>query len=452
MIMLVLFLLIGIAIMGAGVYAYIHSRRMTKNAPINAVVMECNASFMTIMKQELPCFEITIDVRGPYGSVYKTMKVRNQYEPGDVIKVCYDPDSDKVDLPQNVDQSKGKGPLVLIIFGAIWTAIIGLVMYMTIVPEASDFVGSIIAAFMCLVFVGVGGYLSILGPIKRKKELPNCYVTEGRMVDYLTKRSRSNGKTNTLYTPIYEYYYHGQVRTYESTISSNSSKHRQIGRVVTIVENPYTGKVYCKEDEASSSRLGFVFFVVGILILGVVIHSMFQSSGETASGKYVYLEDGRKIAANEDGFSNEYVEMPKELEYIEYYYLPDEISGKRYGYMIRIYEGYVVQVSIYPTKSMGKMFNQFYVMNADEERVDIAISNVIGNDMEKLIGEDEQDNTIEESIHEDIYYYDGEERVGSSGYNVTSKVFKAIVKDIKDCVPMAVWSDIELQMDEYYSK
>jgi hypothetical protein len=96
-----------------------------------------------------------------------------------------------------------------------------------------------------------------------------CQVVSGRVVDVRTRTQRKDGRTYTMYTPVYNFYYDGNEYTLISPNSSNSPKNATPGRNVSIVINEKTGKLYCREDE--SRGLFIIFGIVGVAIAIAVL-------------------------------------------------------------------------------------------------------------------------------------------------------------------------------------
>lgn len=161
---------------------------------------------------------------------------------------------------------KLKEGIPLILFGMVWWGIAGVLLFASTSETNGQLVMKIFLFIMGLVFATVGGNICFVKPLRRKKDMVDCYTIRGTQVDYTTSYSRKGRK---LYKPIYSYYYNGEEKRLSGSISSNAAKYREIGRMVTIVINNKTGDVYCTEDASSERRLGAVFFLAGLGVLAL---------------------------------------------------------------------------------------------------------------------------------------------------------------------------------------
>lgn len=121
---MILFFIIGLAVMGLGIFAMVHSRRMDKLGKTYATVSSCVESSLQIMSASIPCYEVTFEIPTSYGVTYKTIKDEKSYNVGDTVEIFYDAEADKVELAKNVSPKNSKGPLLLIGFGAMICALI----------------------------------------------------------------------------------------------------------------------------------------------------------------------------------------------------------------------------------------------------------------------------------------------------------------------------------------
>ena len=120
---MLLFFIIGLAVIGLGIFAIVHSRRMNKLGKIRARVQNCIETYMQIGPESVKCYEVTFEVPTAYGVTYVTTKDNQQYDIDDYVDVFYDESRGTVEFPKNVSTNDIKGPLILIGFGILWCAL-----------------------------------------------------------------------------------------------------------------------------------------------------------------------------------------------------------------------------------------------------------------------------------------------------------------------------------------
>lgn len=297
---MILFFALGLGIIGLGIFALIHSKRMYKLGKVSATVQNCVERYMQIGDENVTYYEVTLEVPTAFGVTYVTMKDNQSYSIGDIIQVFYDESRGRVELPKNIVTENSKGPYLIIGFGVL---ICALLLW------SADFTSS-------------------------KREKPS----------YPSKETVQNGK----------------------------------------------------------------------------------------------------ITLNEKGYSNEYIEMPDNEKYSEYFYTPNTES-EDYAYNIKIYHNGVGMVTLFPSKTTGKAFNQFFAFYINEEKLKEVVE-----DSEKYKFSDFINEKSTEKITYYIYYYDGKEREGSGGYIIPSTLYKKVVEHIEGCVPKNVWDAIDNEMEKYY--
>ncbi len=261
---MILFFLIGIALIVLGIYVIIKNKRMLKGKRVHAVVQGCVPSYNNLASGEIPCMEITLEIPTSYGIIYKTMKDFDTYNQGDTIEIYYDEKRDRMELAENVQQNRGAGPYACIGFGVLICIIIGLVEAMEYSEPVRQNAPRMLGYALSLAFVVVGFWSGILRPYRKNREMVHCHTVEGQIVDY--ERKRSGRRQDITYCPTYEFYKNGKLVRMESTVSGNSKKYCQIGRKVTIVINDVTGETHCKEDLQTSMKMGIFFFIAGIVL------------------------------------------------------------------------------------------------------------------------------------------------------------------------------------------
>lgn len=447
---MILFFLIGVLIMVLGIKVLISEKKKEKSNRLTAVVQNCRESYMDTEASGQGKYEITLEVHTDFGVTYKTINSRDSHNIGEILHVYYDVQEDTVQLTSNVN-SNIKGGWAIIGFGAIWCALLALPMLAQTSEKAGEIIGSIFAFGLPLLFVVIGFNLSVVKSMKIKKEMVHCTTVQGRIVDYRTKRSRKHGTT---YQPAYGFFYNGEERTIWGSVSSNSSKYRQLGRQVTIVINNKTGDVYCREDQNFSKRFGIMFGLFGLFILIVVCASFFAGDGMSmyngSSDSGYTRDDTYSLQLNSDGYSTKSISLPSDEKYTEYYYLPGEENGT-YGYNIKIYQYGIGVVTIFPLQTTGKGINQVYAFYVDEENIRAVVTDSKEYDFNDLLPAGRKDVEVDGTVNNEyLYFYNGSERIGSGGYGVESALFTYISNNVKSCVPASVWAAIEKEIERYY--
>lgn len=275
--------------------------------------------------------------------------------------------------------------------------------------------------------------------------MSDCHTVPGKIIDFRRERSDDS----YVYRPIYGFYHDYQDMSIEGKVAGNGRKYRQIGRKVTIVINDATDEIYCLEDSNDGKKLGFIFLVAGILLLGFLVARDFGgffggSEAQKNTGKNNVSSVGTELKLNSDGYSNKAPNMTGDEAFSEYYFLPFNES-KNYGYNIKIYHSGIGIVLIFPTESKSKAFQQTFAFYVDDDELETVVKDTKEYNF--------ADFTIEKSDGADnhyLYYYDGNERVGSGGWGIGSRLYDSVTGHIKDCVPDKVWDAIDREIKNYY--
>lgn len=204
----------------------------------------------------------------------KTIKDEHTYNVGDTVWIFYDAKNDKVELPKNVSPQNSKGPLLLIGFGAMICALIVATEMANRSPEFNEKFMLFFSYLIAVIFIIAGGYISVIQPTRRKKNMSDCHMVPGKIIDYRRERSDDS----YVYRPIYGFYHNYQDMSIEGKVAGNGRKYRQIGKKVTIVINDATDEIYCLEDADDGKKLGFIFLIIGTLLLGFLVARDFGGS------------------------------------------------------------------------------------------------------------------------------------------------------------------------------
>lgn len=120
-----------------------------------------------------------------------------------------------------------------------------------------------------LVFIIVGiiftliGFFMIKADINTKNRMDSqTYSTD---VTYKTHTSRSDGKTKTMYSPIYHYSVNGQNYECKTNFSSNTKPSKKPVAVKYMANNPSD----CYVHETSKDIMLIVFMLIGLFAMCV---------------------------------------------------------------------------------------------------------------------------------------------------------------------------------------
>ena len=114
-----LFFTIGLAIIGLGVFAKVHSSRMYKLGITKAKVLGYQPTVKKIGETEIPCTQVMFEIPVEFGAVTKTVLDNGTYNVGDIVDIYYDPERDTVEFPKNISAKGSGGPYILMGFGAL---------------------------------------------------------------------------------------------------------------------------------------------------------------------------------------------------------------------------------------------------------------------------------------------------------------------------------------------
>lgn len=261
-----LLLLIGIIITILGAFFIVKSIKEANKKLIRAVVQSCSESYIHSVQSGEKGYEVIVDVPSPYGTTYKTFMSNRPYNQGDIIDAYYDVHKDEFELVKK--SKKGVWAYWVLIAGLLWSALIGLCMWMEESPNQDKIIVIIVACLLCMFFVVVGFYFGIIKPIKRKMEMVNCHTVQGSIIDFTTSASHNVG---LVYFPIYGFTYNGKEMRIKAISGSNDRSNTEIGKPVNIVINRETEEMYCLEDSKSSRNVGILLIVLGVFFLSIIV-------------------------------------------------------------------------------------------------------------------------------------------------------------------------------------
>lgn len=440
-----LFFIIGLAIIGLGIYAKVHSNRMYKLGITKATVVEHQPAVKKIGETEVPCTQVTLEIPVEFGAVSKTVLDNGTYSVGDVVDIYYDPEKDTVEFPKNISEKGSAGPYILMGFGAMISM---LILFAELAKNSAAISAGftiVMSYFLAFALIFGGGFLAFIRPMRRKREMVNCRTVPGRLADYYRD---SHGRGACTYKPIYEFYDNGVLMRIEGEQSSSGSRNRQIGREVTIVINDRTGEKYCLDDVGGIRNVALICMAFGVLVLLLINVKDFNGAGD--SGSQSIDRSGYELELNEQGYSVGSITMPEDERYYEYYYMPAS-AEETYAYNVKLYDYGVGVVTIFPMESNGKGLNQSFAFYMEYEDLKPIIKAGKEYDFEELAGATQDPDTAQGNVdYEYLYYYDGKNREGSGGYGVDSEIFDTLAEYIKAAVPKNVWRAVKEEMRQYY--
>ncbi len=441
-----LFFIIGLVIVGLGIYAKVHSNRMYKLGITKATVVGHQPAVKKIGQTEISCTQVTLEIPVEFGAVSKTVLDNGTYSVGDVVDIYYDPEQDTVEFPKNISEKGSKGPYVLMGFGVMISLLVLFAELAKSSVAISDGFTTFLSYFVALALILGGAFLAIIRPMRRKKEMVNCRTVSGKLVEYY-RDSHGRNRRESTYRPIYEFYDNGELVRIEGEQSSNGSRNRQIGREVTIVINDRTGEKYCLDDMAGIRKVALICLVFGVVVLFILIGKDF--GGDRGDALNIG-QSGYDLKLNEAGYSIGSITMPEDERYYEYYYMPAS-EDETYAYNVKLYDYGVGVVKIFPMESNGKGLNQSFAFYLEYEDLKPIIKAGKEHDFEELAGATQNPDTAQGNVdYEYLYYYDGKNREGSGGYGVESEDFDGVAEKIKAAVPKSVWSAVKEEIRKYY--
>lgn len=474
-------LLFGLLIVVLGIYVKVHNYRLHKYArKVAATVVYTEPIVLNILAQPIPGHKNVIEIATSQGVITKELTEEQPREVGSYVRGYYDESKDKFMKEADVKTNEGAGPYIMIASGLVICAIMILVLWMQNSQANSQVGVRIFGYIISVVFVLVGAWVGIGTPLRRKKEMSNCHTVPGVLVDYKVEDD-DNG---TSYFPVYEYYVYGEPRRIGSTVGGSAAKYCQLGRQVTIVINDKTGEVYCAEDNKTSGKVGILFLVLGLatlaLLIGLDIREKKEKQEQEAyrsesitdtveqnsniyTGPTEFDVEAFRRGLNAENYCYEDItmDMPEDMEFVEYYYTPSEFGVGIFAYHVALYENGVGQLTLFPTVSVsGRSFHQYISFWCGPDTI-----LQLGNDMgqydfgsldEGAIVEGDADYgipaTTSGSITEYIYYYDGISRIGSGGMSIQTEAMRVVRSHFVEAVPDAIWIAAVAEMQTYFKE
>lgn len=267
---------IGVVFVVIGIVSFIKNSKISKIKPVKGLVLSSEKRNHKIKNAHVQHFESEIEFTNVYGALQTDIiEGRQPLTVGSNVQVRFNRKNNKLYLESELKKQGKSFGVAFVIMGMVVTAIGILLEASRIVDESMAAMG--FGAFASGVFLFIGIWLSFVVPYKRKKNLKNCDIVEGKVVDFIESgiSSRKNSRRiDVMYASIYEYSYGDMVHRYRSATASTRRGSVDIGRKVSISVNNATGEVYCLEDEKSGAFMGILPMIIGLagfIVIGCIL-------------------------------------------------------------------------------------------------------------------------------------------------------------------------------------
>ena len=265
----IIFLAIGLALIDFAIYAKVQNQQyLHKGIKVNAQVVSSTKSSIKVGGETVTVFDNVIEFSTRIGVMQKTLKEEHERKVDSQLRGYYLEKKDRFMMESSVEENQGKGPWILLWFGIGWCVLILLAWWMEVSYLGAVIASRVFAYGISLTFIVIGVWIGVLTPKRRKQQKPDTHIVKAKLVDFIENIYDEDGRT---YQPIYEYEVYGEARHYQPSVSGSSKKYRQIGRITNLVINDVTGEVYSEEEDKTSSRLGLLFLIIGLLAGGAVL-------------------------------------------------------------------------------------------------------------------------------------------------------------------------------------
>lgn len=431
----ILLVLIGIGIVVLGIYIKVHNYRMRhQGIKVTAVVAYAEPVAHKIAGEEITGYQNVIHIQTEYGTVTQKLEESSAREPGEQIRGYYIQKTDQFMKEEDVDTNSGAGPYALIGFGVMLISIILLADWMERSELGAIVASRIFAYGICLVFIVVGVGCGIAQIRGRKEEKRRGHRIQGNVVDYRENTSGNAAWMFWLFAVI-------GLAVLVFLISQEMEQRRN-GRLEPLFQSEESaGARYDREENNGYAP-------------AVTDHTDSQVAEFDVNAFQKEL--------NSDGYCYRFVdtEIPADTEYVEYYYMPLEEKEGTFGYLVRIYDNGVGQLTMFPSVTMqDKSFRQCIAFWCGKDAVATVGKDIGQYDMEELCARETEEEAVDYGIYtgnagelsEYIYYYDGSGRTGSGGTQVHAEPFHTVRGHIIDGVPDSVWTAVKDEMADYFT-
>ncbi|MDE6210156.1 MAG: hypothetical protein K2M73_10865 [Lachnospiraceae bacterium] len=249
------------------------SQSYKKARPVYARVISCEQKIIKHSTDTI--YEVTADFYDSNGeTIVKAFQSKKEYIPDDVIRCRY-LEKKGVLMEEVSPEAQNKNKKFFFLFFAVLIIFIGTIaveicIYNTGRAETGIDSPYILGYILSIAFIAVGVF-GIFKKHKMEQNLHNMISLTGIQVDYKISKSTHNHRSQSIYTPIYEYDWGGEKKRFCGPLGSSGKKYSTIGRMVHILVNPQTGDAVCQEDEKSSFLFSLFFGIIGIACLALMI-------------------------------------------------------------------------------------------------------------------------------------------------------------------------------------
>lgn len=445
--MLRIIIFVAIALFLIGIFVYqlimpIYAAKKGRQVDVRVLSCEQKADVDEEAGEIVGCYEVTVDFYDLNGKVLvKTIQSEKQYMVGDVIRCSY-LDKTGTLFPETafaLQEGVKHGVVVFVIFFLVFMGVVAAILWgMQHVSEQSEgAVALVFGYFISIVFIAVG-ILGIHKKVKRLQDANNMLMYTGVLVDYTEEISTdSDGDTQKVYHPIYEYDWGGEKRRLFGNAGSSGKKYRTIGRQVHILVNPKTGEAICREDENANEGAAVAFGVIGVAVFALMLA---LSLGVLPNG-------GGTQEESSAGLSGASMEKARILELFYHY---ENMELEICDCWVDIYEDGSGRLLLFPVKTVsGKGIDQeiaFTVSQKDMERI---MEWLQKTDVESLTrGPYQTDKT---TAYASLNIYDGGEQHSGGGY-CDEGIYAEICGLIQEAVPADAWEEMEKREAAYYQR
>ena len=253
---------VGVIFIIIGIILTVRNKKLKRI--VRATVIDCVKAESIICGSRVECFETTFEIKTTNGVIHNTIKRQEPFDVGASFNVKYYQKEDRIELAKEENNNLGNLPIVLFSIG--FFIIIAMTLVGLYKTDVEKFI-YIFCGLIGMIFASAGLYECVYRPNKLNKQMKDCVMVQGVVVDYTVNFRYHNGR---VYRSIYEYYYEGVYHRIESLAGGSERKYAEIGRRVTIAVNRNTGKAYCLEDEKVGRKIGIIFLIVGAVVIAMV--------------------------------------------------------------------------------------------------------------------------------------------------------------------------------------
>ena len=180
-----LFGILGLGFLIAGIITGKMDKGVKKNKVYNAEILACDIVEYYLAGMPVQGFEITFGIQTNEGTTTKRLTRREPLDVGETIEVYYDSAKGIVKPVDEVETVEGVYPTALCVLGVIFLLVMCALAIFINVNMGEEVFPFVFGFAACGLFLYIGLYLAILRPHKLNKELINCELVEGEIIDVI---------------------------------------------------------------------------------------------------------------------------------------------------------------------------------------------------------------------------------------------------------------------------